>query len=414
MLNKWDKKYVYMGLTAIVVLLVWRLIDITLVSWEGIWEVLSVINGALAPVYIGLIIAYLLNPIMKKLEEYVFLPLCKKIWKHEDTEKSVARGFSVFVSLLLGVFLIIGLFMLVLPEIIDSLTSLANHMPSYYYVLKEWIEKTAKNYPELEQYALEVSRKGFEQLETWLESELLPSSTELLATVSDSVVSVLTEILDCFIGIIISIYLLAGKEKFLAQARRMVYSVFSLKRAEQVLELSEETNDLFGKFLSGKLIDSLIVGIITFFIMSILQIPYTSLISVIIGVTNIIPYFGQYIGIIPSAFLILLASPVKCIVFLIAIIIIMQIDGNIIGPKILGESIGLGSFWILFSILVFGSLFGLVGMIVAVPVFAIIYRSVKKWSAKQLEKKQLQIETESYRKETTEHEPKREMLHKKK
>ena len=251
-------------------------------------------------------------------------------------------------------------------------------------------------------------------METWLESELLPSSTELLATVSDSVVSVLTEILDCFIGIIISIYLLAGKEKFLAQARRMVYSVFSVKRAEQVLELSEETNDLFGKFLSGKLIDSLIVGIITFFVMSILGIPYTSLISVIIGVTNIIPYFGQYIGIIPSAFLILLVSPVKCIIFLIAIIIIMQIDGNIIGPKILGESIGLGSFWILFSILVFGSLFGLVGMIIAVPVFAIVYRSVKKWSAKQLEKKQLPIQTEFYRQETPEHEPKREILHKKK
>ena len=222
------------------------------------------------------------------------------------------------------------------------------------------------------------------------------------------------EILNWFIGIIISIYLLSGKEKFLSQSRRMVYSIFSGERAEQILELAGEMNDLFGKFLSGKLIDSLIVGIITFFVMSILQIPYTSLISVIIGVTNIIPYFGQYIGIIPSAFLILLVSPVKCVVFLIAIIIIMQIDGNIIGPKILGESIGLGSFWILFSILVFGSLFGLIGMIIAVPVFALVYRSVKKWSARQLEKKQLPLETESYRKKTPGHEPKREMLHKKK
>ena len=200
---------------------------------------------------------------------------------------------------------------------------------------------------------------------------------------------------------------------FLAQARRLIYSIFSVKRAGQILSLTGEMNQLFSKFISGKILDSLCVGIITFFVMSILGIPYTSLISVIIGVTNIIPFFGQYIGIVPSAFLILLVSPFKCIIFLIAIIIIMQIDGNIIGPKILGESIGLGSFWILFSILVFGSLFGIIGMIVAVPLFALAYRNVKRWSKERLEKKQLPTETNYYRAEKVE-EHKREWLRRRK
>ncbi|MBP3703079.1 MAG: AI-2E family transporter, partial [Lachnospiraceae bacterium] len=401
------------GITAIIVLLVWRLIDISIVSWEYILSGIAVLNGALAPVYIGLVIAYLLDPVMMRLEEYVFLPLSKKIWKQKKAGKAAARGLSVFVSIVFGIFLIIGLFMLVLPEIINSLTSLVNNMPSYYRVLQEWIAKLNKNHPELANYALELSKQAYNQLRNWLSNELIPSSTEILATVSGSVVSVLVQVFDWFIGLIVSIYLLANKEMFLAQARRLIYSIFSVKRAGQILSLTGEMNQLFSKFISGKILDSLCVGIITFFVMSILGIPYTSLISVIIGVTNIIPFFGQYIGIVPSAFLILLVSPFKCIIFLIAIIIIMQIDGNIIGPKILGESIGLGSFWILFSILVFGSLFGIIGMIVAVPLFALAYRNVKRWSKERLEKKQLPTETNYYRAEKVE-EHKREWLRRRK
>ena len=413
MFEKWDKKYFYIGVTAILVLLAWRLIDISIVSWEHILGGISVLNGALAPVYIGLVIAYLLDPVMMRLEKYVFLPLSKKICKQKKAGKAAARGLSVFVSIVFGIFLIIGLFMLVLPEIIDSLTSLVNNMPSYYRVLQEWIAKLNKNHPELASYALELSKQAYNQLRNWLSNELIPSSTEILATVSGSVVNVLLQVFDWFIGLIVSIYLLANKEMFLAQARRLIYSIFSVKRAGQILELTGEMNQLFSKFISGKILDSLCVGIITFFVMSILGIPYTSLISVIIGVTNIIPFFGQYIGIIPSAFLILLVSPFKCIIFLIAIIIIMQIDGNIIGPKILGESIGLGSFWILFSILVFGSLFGIIGMIVAVPLFALAYRNVKRWSEERLEKKQLPTETDYYRAEEAE-EHKREWLRRRK
>ena len=163
-----------------------------------------------------------------------------------------------------------------------------------------------------------------------------------------------------------------------------------------MLDVMGETHTIFAKFISGKIIDSLVVGVLTFIIMSIAGIPYTVLISVIIGVTNIIPFFGQYIGIIPSAVLVFIASPSKGILFLVLIIILMQFDGNVLGPKILGDSIGLSSFWILFSILFFGSLFGLFGMICAVPVFAVLYRMIKRWCAGRLAKKELPTETTYY------------------
>ena len=190
---------------------------------------------------------------------------------------------------------------------------------------------------------------------------------------------------------------MAGKENFCAQAKRLMFSVFPIKYVNSMLSVLKETHVIFAKFISGKILDSLAVGVLTFIIMSIAGIPYTILISVIIGVTNIIPFFGQYIGIVPSAILVFIESPIKGVIFLILIIVLMQFDGNILGPKILGDSIGLKSFWILFSILFFGSLFGLLGMICAVPLFAIIYRLIKRWSARRLAAKNIPTTTEYYR-----------------
>ncbi len=397
MFRGWNKKYLYLGGTAIIVLVVWQVLNITLLSWDHVMGMVGMINTALSPVYIGLIIAYLLDPLMGILEAHVMDPLAHRILKKKvHLADGIARGVSVFVVILAAIFALFGLFMLVLPELVNSLTSLVNNMPSYYQVLREWIQGLGKSHPEIAQYTMNLSESAYQQLRTWLENDLLPSSTQILASVSGSVMGFLSTLFDIFIGLIISIYLLANKEVFLAQSRKLIYSIFPVNRANNLLELCGEANYIFSKFISGKLIDSVIVGIITFFVMSILGMPYASLISVIIGVTNVIPFFGQYIGIIPSAFLVLLVSPVQCLIFLIVIIIIMQVDGNIIGPKIIGETTGLGSFWILFSILVFGSLFGLIGMLVAVPVFALIYRSTKKWSASRLKKKKLPVDTEFY------------------
>lgn len=189
---------------------------------------------------------------------------------------------------------------------------------------------------------------------------------------------------------------MAGKEHFCAQAKRLLYTIFSEKYANRILSFGKDMNWSFAKFFSGKIVDSVIVAIITFIVLSIANIPYTALISVLVGVTNIIPFFGPYIGAIPSAVLVFLASPFKGLIFLVIIIIIQQLDGNVIGPKIIGESVGLESFWILFSILVFGAMFGLLGMICAVPVFSVLYRTIKRWSHQRLEKKGLPSETDAY------------------
>ena len=395
--EKWDRKYFYTGLTAFFVIAACILLAFIFMNGSAILGVLAKINSTLYPVYIGLAIAYLLNPLMKKLEKYVFKPLFTRIFNdHKKFAKNIARGVSIFLVIIFGIAIIIGLLMLVIPQLINSMTKLVGDMPSYYYNIQKWFNNLSSNHPELAKYGLNISQQGYDQLMKWLQTDFLPTGTKFIASVSGSVMNILGVLFDVLIGIIISIYLLANKEMFMAQSRRMLYSALKKKYADRFLDLLGETNVVFGEFISGKLLDSLIVGAITFLVLFLLNIPYAVLISVLIGVTNIIPFFGQYIGIIPSAFLVFLADPMKGWLFLIVIIVIMQVDGNVIGPIILGDSIGLGSFWILFSILVFGSLFGLLGMICAVPVFAILFRLVKRWSASRLRKKQLPVDTKHY------------------
>ena len=215
-------------------------------------------------------------------------------------------------------------------------------------------------------------------VQTWLKEELIPSVQSLVSGISNSVINVFAWIKNILIGIIVSVYLLYGRKKFAAQAKLCLYSIFSKKRADWILKEATYADRMFSGFLSGKLLDSAIIGVICAIVCSILGIPNTALISVIVGVTNIIPFFGPFIGAIPSAILILIESPIKCLWFVIFIIILQQIDGNIIGPKILGNTTGVSSFWVLFSILLFGGLWGFLGMIVGVPLFAVIYDVLKQ------------------------------------
>ncbi len=391
------EKYWYAGLTGFCVIVAAVLVYVIMNNLNGVWGVISAINSALLPVYIGVVVAYLLSPLVDIVDEYVFIPLWEKFARDKRKKaERLARGCSVFLVLVLALFVLFGILMLVIPEIIDSITSLASSMPGYYTNVKEWGVHMFKSNPELAEYFTKVSKDIFDKLLDWLQNDLLPNSDKYLALVTDGVMNATSVLLNFFIGIIISIYLMAGKESFCAQCKKITYAVLPVHRADHVLALFSETHSIFAKFISGKIIDSLIVGILTFIIMTIAGIPYTVLISVLIGVTNLIPFFGQYIGIIPSAVLVFIASPSKGVLFLILIIILMQFDGNVLGPKILGDSIGLKSFWILFSILFFGSLFGILGMICAVPVFAVIYRMVKRWCAGRLAKKQMPTETECY------------------
>jgi predicted PurR-regulated permease PerM len=394
--RKYDK-YWYAGLTGFLVLAAALAVWTLCTNLDTVGGVFSAINSALYPIYTGLIIAYLLSPIVNKMDRYIFIPLMKKIMKKKHRAEGIARGCSVAVVLLAAVWVLFCLAMMVVPEVINSISSLISNLPGYYNNLLAWGKEVFKSNPKVAELFQTYSGAIYNNLLSWLQNTILPNSNKFLDVITDGVVNAVNVVVNGFIGIIVSIYLMASKESFCALGKRLMYTVFSVKRTNAILEVLRETHTVFAKFISGKIIDSLIVGVLTFIIMSIAGIPYTILVSVTIGVTNIIPFFGQYIGIIPSAILVFIANPVKGVIFLVLIIILMQFDGNVLGPKILGDSIGLKSFWILFSILFFGSLFGLLGMICAVPVFAIIYRMTKRWSAGRLAEKKLPTETDFYR-----------------
>ena len=392
------EKYWYAGVTGFCVIAAAVIVYTIFNILSGLGSVLSAVNSALLPVYIGVIVAYLLSPLVNKMDQYVFIPLWQKVYKEKKTKaKGVARGCSVFTVLVLTLFVIFGLLMLVVPEITNSVSSLIRNLPGYYKNVIDWGNHMFRSNPKFAEYYTQFSGVLYEKLLAWLQNDLLPNSNKLLTILTDGVVNAASVLMNVFIGLIVSIYLMGSKENFCAQLKKLMYAFLPTKRVKRALGVLGETHTIFAKFISGKIIDSLVVGILTFIIMNIAGIPYTVLISVLIGVTNIIPFFGQYIGIVPSAVLVFIASPSKGILFLVLIIILMQFDGNVLGPKILGDSIGLGSFWILFSILFFGSLFGLLGMICAVPVFAVIYRITKRWCALRLAKKDMPTETSCYR-----------------
>ncbi|MCI5937932.1 MAG: AI-2E family transporter [Eubacterium sp.] len=397
---KWDdpqiQKYKQAGITAFVVVAAALIVYFIFNNFSHVMNVVSAVNGALMPVYIGLVIAFLLSPLVNWLDRFVTIPLYMKVMKKEEKARKLARGTSVTIVLISFLVVLWSLVMMVIPEVVRSIKSLADSMPAYYHNIMQWIARTFERYPETEEYAQNLSAMMYHKMITWLQDTILPNSNKWLSIVTDGVVNVLSVLMNFLIGLIVSVYLLCGKENFLAQAKKILCAIFPRKWASEIMGVLSETNVLFAKFLSGKIIDSLIIGILAFIILTIAKIPYALLVSVIVGVTNIIPFFGPYIGAIPSAILVFIANPMKGIVFLIIIIVLQQFDGNILGPMILGDSTGLKSFWILFSILLFGSLFGLLGMICAVPVFAMIYRLVNRWCVYRLQQKGIPSETKYY------------------
>ena len=331
-MKKLENKYIYAGITAFCVLMAVLICGFIFFNFDVVTAAFGKLNSALTPIYIGLVIAYLLSPMVNGMERMVFIPLLRKINKTDKRVRAFARGISIVLVLVLAAAVIFWLSMLVVPEVVDSITNLADNLPDYYRNTLQVANDIGKKHPEIAQYMKESTNTVYTQVRNWVQNDLLPASTEILGSVSDGLLSALDMLLNVVIGIIVSIYLMAGKERFCAQAKRLLYTIFSEKRANRILSFGKDINWSFAKFFSGKIIDSIIVAIITFIALSIADIPYTALISVLVGVTNIIPFFGPYIGAIPSALLVFLASPFKGVIFLVLIIIIQQVDGNIIGP----------------------------------------------------------------------------------
>ena len=356
---------------------------------------ISIVVDVLKPFIIGFILAYLMCPVYNACVRRLRYALSKKFTDQKKIMKT-AKAASLIVTFLLLIVIVAGLLYLVIPQMVDSIASLVVALPEYFDKVISWMQTKAQVYPQIWYPIENAVNNGNEKIMEWLTDKVLPASIDMVDNISAGVASVVSVFLNILIGLVSMIYMLASKDVFTAQSRKLCYATMKKYRAERVIAGAHNVNHTFGKFVSGNLLDSLIIGILCFIFMAIMGWPYAVLISVIVGVTNFIPFFGPFIGGIPSALLLCTDNIWTGIYFGIFTVVLQQVDGNVIKPKILGESIGLPSFWVMFSIVVGGGLFGFMGMILAVPVFALVWSYVGYRMNMKLDRNDLATELDDY------------------
>lgn len=361
-------------------------------KFDKVWTSVKKVSEILSPFTYGFIIAYLCNPLMMLFE--------RTILKSSKLSHKLRRSLSLTLTVI-SVLALISLFaLLVVPQVTASYFDLQSQVSGYVYSAQAWADNFVRNFS--------LFNGQYENLAEFLDvnaistdfKNLISNSFSLIQAASNYVISYagrfVIEVKNLVMGFILSVYFLFSKEKLASQFKKLLSGIMSRKHYLNLISVARYSNETFGGFITGKLLDSLIIALLTFIVLGICRMPYYPLISVIVGVTNIIPIFGPFIGAIPSAFIIFIAEPKKALWFIIIIIIIQQIDGNIIGPKILGDSIGLSALWIVVSITVFGGMFGITGMIMGVPAFAVLYTLVKEITEKRLRSKRMPSETSFY------------------
>lgn len=399
---KLNSKYFKWGLTAFSVVAGGICFYYLIFHISDLLQNVKALFSVVMPVIFGLVIAYLLTPILNFVEQKLLTPLCNRMKiKETARRKKIIRGIAVILTSLLMIFSIYALIAMLISQIVPSIQTIISNFDVYVGNLSTWLNNLMEDNQELKNYVMPQITNLFSSMEDWLAdtATLLEKSGEVLKTVSLSILSFIKVAWNFIIGFIISIYILASKETFSAQCKKIIYSIFETNSANSVLNSLRFVHRTFIGFISGKVLDSVIIGLLCFIGTTLLGTPYAALVSVIVGVTNIIPFFGPYLGAIPSAFLILivdLSHPMNCVTFIIFILILQQIDGNLIGPRILGDSTGLSGFWVIFSITLFGGLFGVPGMIVGVPIFAVFFAAVKGLVNRSLRKKKLPIQSGVY------------------
>ena len=395
---RWDKKYLYWGVTALCVIAAAILFYMALNYLPLLKRGLASLLHILSPFVWGLVICYLLTPFMRLVEKKLFKPLSKKLYKNSKRSNGsrFARGMSVLLSELFLLAILTALVCLIIPQLYSSLQNMVANSPMYIETASRWITQLLEDFPEIEHYVSQTLGQVNDSLMRWIQNTVLPGLGSLISNVTSGVYYAIMGIYNLVIGIIVSVYVLSNLEQFGASAKRILYSVFSVDIAKKILEGLEFTDRTFMGFINGKLLDSAIIGLICYIVCSILRMPYALLVSVIVGVTNIIPFFGPFIGAVPSSIIILLVNPVKCLIFIAFIILLQQLDGNIIGPKILGSSVGINGFWVMFSIILGAGLFGFWGMLLGVPVFVILYAAITGSVTRKLKRSDLPWEAADY------------------
>lgn len=388
------KGYIGIGLTAFSVIVASALIIILIWRFGTVVEFVKNIVDVAMPIIIGFVLAYVLNPIVKILDK-----LLMQLFKERLAKKHI-RKISVFISIIFLISLIVGLILLVVPQIISNINGLILNIPSYFNAVTQTADELlGKLDSQVAVYVEEQFSSAIANIQESL-SEALPYVNRALTSITQGAIGFLVFIKNFALGLIVAIYLLYGKEKMSAQLKKILYGFFKKENMDILIRRVNDANQIFGGFIFGKIVDSIIVGILCFIGTSILQIPYALLISVVMCCMNVIPFFGPIIGTTSCGLLLLMVDPLRCLWFVLFALILMQIDGNIIEPKIVGEYTGLSAFWVIFSITIGGGLFGIPGMFLSVPVFAVIYAVVRSIVGRKLKAKDLPIDTQEYMKET--------------
>ncbi len=398
---KIQNKYVLWGLTAFIVILASILFVYALFNGSAFQTGAKKLGGVLTPLALAMISAYLLAPILNGIEYRILVPLCDSVFGIPDSikRKRVLRLASTTLTMIFFFLMLYGLVAMLLSQIIPSIQSIVVNMDTYYNNFILWLNQVLEDNQSIQAYALKYIEKYSSDFETWLDANVLSRTSEIIKTVSQSVLSVIKGFWNFLLGVMISVYLLARKEEFASQAKKVVFAVFEREFANQVLAGGRFVHRTFIGFIGGKIVDSIIIGLLCFVGTSLLGTPYAALVSLVVGATNVIPFFGPFIGAIPCALLILVVDPLNplhCLKFIIFIFVLQQFDGNVLGPKILGDSTGITGFWVIFAITFFGGIMGVPGMIVGVPIFAIIYAAIKSLTNRSLANKGMPQATQEY------------------
>lgn len=386
----WNTKYTTISVYAVLTFTACIVVYALLFNFTVLGDFIKKFMSIIAPILWGLVIAYLVNPIMKWFEKRL-----KKLTEKNKPHFRLNRIISLTIGMLLFLAVISALGAIILPQAIDSITSIINNIGTYINNFEKWINSILVKYPEL-LTKVDEQLNNIEKAVMEFINNIVPKVGDIMVKITDSTLSLIIAVKDFLIGNIVAVYFLYGKEHFQAQGKKLLFAILPNKAVTTFLRICSQTNSSISGFISGKIIDSIIIGCLCFICMTVMKLDFVVLISVIVGVTNIIPFFGPFIGAIPSALLLLIASPKQVIPFLILILIIQQLDGNVIGPKILGQSTGISAFWVLFSILVGGGLFGFAGMILGVPVFAVFYSLLNEFISYRLENKEMSSNTNDY------------------
>ena len=389
--NDIKRSYFYRGLTAFLVVAACVLFFFFIYRVESIWKYVGKIISVLQPVIFGLVIAYLVNPIVNFLKRHL-QKLFSKCIKNSITAQKISNFLSVCLALIFFILIIATIFALIIPEFVNSISNIITVLPGQIDKFATQFVEYFEHNEKLEELLLKV----FEYEKKWLQTDLAAYANALASNFATGIWSVITFFKNFILGIIFALYLLLDKERFGRRFRKTICAIFCEKHVKKLMGVLRKADSVFSGFFSGQLLDAAVVGILCFIGATVLRMPYSMLVAVIIGTTNIIPVFGPYIGGIPCTILIMLSDPIKGLYFALFIILLQALDGNFIAPKILGGKTGLENFWVVFAIVLSGGMFGVVGMLIGVPTFAVIYYLVRTIINYRLKKKKLPTDSNSY------------------